>query len=44
LPEVPQNPSTITENDYALMRLDTSNYKLVIAELEKRAHITVASV
>lgn len=33
-----------TADDYALLRLDKSNYKLVIAELEKRAHITVASV
>jgi hypothetical protein len=33
-----------TADDYALLRLDKSNYKLVIAELEKRTHITVASV
>ena len=33
-----------TADDYALLRLDKSNYKLVIAELEKRAHITVASI
>lgn len=33
-----------TADDYALLRLDKSNYKLVLAELEKRAHITVASV
>ena len=33
-----------TGDDYALLRLDKSNYKLVMAELEKRAHLTVASV
>jgi hypothetical protein len=33
-----------TGDDYALLRLDKKNYKLVIAELEKRAHITVASI
>ena len=33
-----------TSDDFALLRLDKSNYKLVIGELEKRAKITVASV
>ncbi len=33
-----------TLDDFALLRLDKSNYKLVIGELEKRAKITVASV
>jgi len=33
-----------TGDDFALLRLDKSNYKLIIAELEKRSHITVASV
>ena len=33
-----------TADDYAIVRMDKKNYKLVIAELEKRAHITVASV
>lgn len=33
-----------TGDDYVWMRLDKSNYKLVIAELEKRTRITVASV
>lgn len=33
-----------TATDYALLRLNKSNYKLVIAELEKRTHVTVASV
>jgi hypothetical protein len=31
-----------TKDDFALLRLDKSNFKLAIAELEKRAHITVA--
>ena len=33
-----------TGDDYALLRLDKKNYKLVIAELEKHAHIAVASI
>jgi len=33
-----------TGDDYALLRLDKSNYKLVIAELEKRTHVVVASI
>jgi hypothetical protein len=33
-----------TANDYANLRLDKSNYKLVMAELEKRSKITVESV
>ncbi|PWT84992.1 MAG: hypothetical protein C5B57_03845 [Blastocatellia bacterium] len=33
-----------TGSDYALLRLDKSNYKLVIAELEKRSGIKVESV
>jgi len=33
-----------TADDYAIVRMDKRNYKLVIAELEKRAHITVTSV
>ena len=33
-----------TKDDFALLRLDKGNYKLAIAELEKRAHVTVASI
>jgi hypothetical protein len=33
-----------TKDDFALLRLDKSNYKLAIAELEKRAHLTVTSI
>jgi hypothetical protein len=33
-----------SQNDYALLRLDKSNYKLVIAELEKRTGIRVEDV
>jgi hypothetical protein len=33
-----------SRNDYVLLRLDKNNYKLVIAELEKRVGIKVESV
>jgi hypothetical protein len=33
-----------TKDEFALLRLDKGNYKLAIAELEKRAHVTVAAI